>query len=277
MRINYFGKPYSFSHVAAIRRFGKRHEYNSRSAIVDTIDSIAADRDSIGIVPIENTAGGVIYDTVDTLCMQKDKDLLIREELELSINLFLFAKKTMALSQIKTVYSHEYALKRSEGWLKQHIPQAAVEKVNSTSDAACKALEEKDSCAICSIEASKHYGLKKIKEILVEGKKNLTRFFVLGNSITTTKILAKNDYRTAIVLELKDRVGVLCDVLQPFKKHKISMTRIISRPGKKEWAYIFFIEIKGRERDAKVKKALNELEKHVIDIQILGSYPLISL
>ena len=277
MRINYFGKPYSFSHVAALRRFGKRHDYNSHSTIVDTIDSIVADRDSIGIAPIENTTGGVIYDTVDTLCMGKYKDLLVREELELSISLFLSAKNPMELSQIKTVYSHEYALKRSEGWVKQYIPQATVKKVTSTSEAACRALEEKDSCAICSIEAAKYYGLKKIAEILVEGKKNLTRFFILGNAITTTNIPKKNDYRTTLVLELKDRIGALCDGLEPFKKHKISMTRIISMPDKKEWAYIFFIEIKGREKDQKVKKALNELKKHVLDIRVLGSYPLITL
>jgi chorismate mutase/prephenate dehydratase len=279
MRINHFGKPYSFSHVAALRRFGKRHEYISRPTIVGTIDSIVKDYDSIGIVPIENTTGGIIHDTVNTLCMEEYRKLLIREELELPVRLFLLAKSPIALSHVRAIYSHEYALKRSEGWIKQHTPQAIVKRVSSTSDAACKALEEKYSCAISSSEASSYYGLKKIEEILVEGKKNLTRFFVLGN--VGGKYSPKGQgsvniyYGTTIIFELEDRVGALCDALQAFKKNKITLTRIISRPDiKKEWGYVFFIEIKGGEKDQNVKKALIELDKHITDIRILGSYPL---
>ena len=88
----------------------------------------------------------------------------------------------------------------------------------------------------------------------------------------------KKEYRTTIVFSLKDRTGALCDALQPFQKHNISLTRIISRPHtKKEWQYIFFIEIKGRRENPRVKKALTELKKYTIDVYVLGSYPLIKI
>lgn len=82
------------------------------------------------------------------------------------------------------------------------------------------------------------------------------------------------DYRTTIIFSLKDKVGALCDVLQSFKKYKINLTRIVSRPYKKEWEYIFFVEVNGRETDVNLKKALKDIKNHVIDIYILGSYPL---
>jgi len=86
--------------------------------------------------------------------------------------------------------------------------------------------------------------------------------------------MEKIDYRTTIVFKLKDKIGALCDALTPFKKNNISLTRIISRPHKKEWEYIFFIEIKGNLKDLKVKKALEELEKYTNYIRVYNSYPL---
>ncbi|MCK4436610.1 hypothetical protein KAU86_01540 [bacterium] len=185
MEINYFGKPYSFTHVAALRRFGKKHKYVSMPTIGETIDAVIAKPDSISVIPIENTAGGIIHDTVDILCMEEclESDLIILEELELLVRLFLLSKKSIKLSQVKRIYSHEYALKRAEDWIKKHMPHTVdLEQIVSTSEAVHRIQKEKYSCAIASSEAARYYGLRKLKEITVEGKKNLTRFFVLGKN-----------------------------------------------------------------------------------------------
>jgi len=87
-------------------------------------------------------------------------------------------------------------------------------------------------------------------------------------------VIRKIDYRTTIVFSLKDKVGALCDALLPFKKNNVSLTRIISKPDKKAWEYIFFIEIKGKLEDLKVEKALKELVKYADYISVRGSYPL---
>ena len=89
------------------------------------------------------------------------------------------------------------------------------------------------------------------------------------------KTQKREEYRTTIVFSLKDKVGALCDALKPFGTHKINLTRIVSRPSAaEEWRYIFFIEIKGRKTNPKVKKALTGLEKRSSSIHVLGSYPL---
>jgi len=84
----------------------------------------------------------------------------------------------------------------------------------------------------------------------------------------------KYNYRTTVVFSLKDRVGVLCDALYPFKKNKINLSRIVSRPDRnKEWQYVFFMEIEGSRDDAEIRRALLGLKKHSAYVYVLGSYP----
>ena len=185
MEINYFGKPYSFTHVAAIRRFGNDHDYISRISIGETIEVIRSRPNAIAVVPIENTTGGIIHDTVDELCQEinLESNIVVKEELELLIRLFLLSKEELDLSQIRKVYSHEYALKSSDGWIKANLPKTVQqEKITSTSEGILKIQEEEYSCAIASAEAAKHYGLIQLAEIEVNGKQNITRFFVLGKN-----------------------------------------------------------------------------------------------
>jgi len=183
MEIIYSGKPYSFTHVAALRRFGENHKYVSSNTLTETIEMVALKPNATAVVPIENTTGGIIYDTVDILTTDKylRSKLSILEELELHVRLFLLSKKPIKLSQVNKIYSHEYALKRADPWIKNHLPSGVeIERLVSTSEAAQLVKKAKYSCAIASSEAAGYYGLRKLKEIVIPGKRNLTRFFVIG-------------------------------------------------------------------------------------------------
>jgi len=80
--------------------------------------------------------------------------------------------------------------------------------------------------------------------------------------------------KTSIMFSVKDKVGALHDILVPFKKYRINLTKIESRPSKrKSWEYYFFVDISGHSENQNVKKALSELEKHCSLLKILGSYP----
>lgn len=177
MNINYFGKPCSFTHIAALRAFGKKEKYFSKNTIEDAFNSIK--ENSIAVVPIENTFGGEIIDTVNAMFKYKNTGLEIKEELELNIDLYLLGKNKN-LSKIKKIYSHAYPLKVFEEWIKKYLPTAKVESVASTSEAALKVVKERYSCAIASREAAEHYNLNNLTKIEIEGKRNITRFFVMG-------------------------------------------------------------------------------------------------
>ena len=118
--------------------------------------------------------------------------------------------------------------------------------------------------------AAKEYGLNVLAKSIEENSSNTTRFIVISR---TEAKPTKND-RTSIVFELKDRVGALHDMLLPFKKARINLTKIESRPSKKKaWSYYFFVDFAGHRQDRRVQKVLKGLEKKCVFFKVLGSYP----
>ena len=99
---------------------------------------------------------------------------------------------------------------------------------------------------------------------------NTTRFLV----ISRTESKPTRSDKTSIVLAIKDKVGALHDILAPFKKTGINLTKIESRPSKKKaWNYFFFIDFEGHYAQPRIRKALRALEPHCTLLKVLGSYP----
>ncbi|MBE9516098.1 MAG: ACT domain-containing protein, partial [Proteobacteria bacterium] len=99
---------------------------------------------------------------------------------------------------------------------------------------------------------------------------NTTRFLIIGKQDTEPS----GDDKTSMLVSCKNRPGALADLLLPLSQHKISMTRIESRPSRKGmWEYVFFLDVEGHYKDAKIAAALEELEQQAAFIKLLGSYP----
>jgi len=103
-----------------------------------------------------------------------------------------------------------------------------------------------------------------------DSSQNYTRFLVIG---TAEPQPTRRD-KTSIMFSIKDRPGALFDVLLPFKKAKLNLTKIESRPTRqKAWEYIFFVDFLGHRSETRVQKALAALERSCVFLKILGSYP----
>ena len=62
--------------------------------------------------------------------------------------------------------------------------------------------------------------------------------------------------------------------IPPFKKYKLNLTKIESRPTRqKAWEYIFFVDFIGHRSESRVQKALDQLERSCVFLKVLGSYP----
>lgn len=124
---------------------------------------------------------------------------------------------------------------------------------------------------MASLLAAKEYKINIIARGIEDSPHNITRFLVIG----TTKAEPTGCDKTSIMFSIKDKVGALHDMLLPFKKYKINLTKIESRPSKKKaWDYFFFVDLQGHAEENKVKKALIELEEKCKFLKILGSYPM---
>jgi chorismate mutase/prephenate dehydratase len=218
------------------------------------------------VVPIENSVEGAVNHTLD---MFIDSDLKVCSEIYLDISHSLLSRES-DIKKIKKVYSKDQVFGQCRLWLEEHLPGVALVEVSSTARAAEIASKEKGVACIASELAAKKYHLKDLYDSIEDNAHNVTRFLVIGR---TQAGQTKKD-KTSVMFSLKDRVGALHDILMPFKKHRINLTKIESRPSKvKAWKYYFFIDMEGHHLDKKISKALSILKRNTTYLKILGSYP----
>ena len=266
-KIAYLGPQATFTHLASLKKFGSSVEYVACNNITDVFQEVEQQRCDYGVVPIENSIEGAVSHTLD---MFVDTDLKICSEILLEVSHNLLGN--CGLKEIKKVYSKAEVFGQCRIWLETNLPRVELIEVSSTTKAAELAANQKHAAAIASSLAAQVYKLKVISRSIEDSAHNITRFLVIGK---TEARPTKKD-KTSILFSAKDRVGVLHDMLVPFKKYKINLTKIESRPSKrKAWEYYFFIDFAGHYQDKNVKKALDELEKNCSFLKVLGSYPVL--
>ncbi len=265
LKIAYLGPEASFTNLAAIKRFGTQVEYLACNSIAEIFLEVERGNAHYGVVPIENSIEGAVSHTLD---MFVDSDLKICSQIILDVAHNLLAN--CPKDKIKRVYSNPQVFGQCRLWLQKNIPSAEQIETSSTTRAALIASKEKNSAGIASLLAAKVYKLKVIAADIEDSPHNITRFMVIGkNGVAPT-----NNDKTSIMFSIKDRIGALHDMLMPFKKYKINLTKIESRPSKKKaWDYYFYVDLEGHRDNLNVKKALLELENKCKFFKILGSYP----
>ncbi|MBN2119428.1 MAG: prephenate dehydratase [Candidatus Omnitrophica bacterium] len=265
LKIAYLGPKATFTHLAAIKKFGEKVEFIPSSDITSLFSAVENTEVNFGVVPIENSTEGVVTHTLD---MFMDSNLHICSEVVLKITHHLLA--STPISKVKKIYSHPHVFPQCRKWLARHMASAILIPVETTAKAAEMVKRKKDSACIASEACSRIYNLKILARNIQDSSGNITRFLVIGKYITRPT----GHDKTSILFSVKDRVGALHDMLVPFKKNRINLTKIESRPSKKKpWEYYFFVDFQGHHEDKKVKQALRELEKKCHFVNILGSYP----
>lgn len=266
LQVAYLGPEATFTHLAAIRKFGISAQFFPQTTLRQVFEEVANARVDYGIVPIENTTEGVVSHTLD-LFMEFTLKICGEIQMEISHNLLA---KTRDLRRIKRVYSHPHALAQCRQWLEKSLPHATIKEVASTAKAAEIASRESESGAIASSYAANFYGLILVRKHIEDHPNNFTRFLVIANRETNPT----GHDKTSIMFSTKDEPGVLFRLLRPLADRKINLTKIESRPLKKRtWEYVFFIDLDGHAHDPRVAKAMKIMERECSFIQILGSYP----
>ena len=266
MIVAYLGPEGTFSHEAARKRFSSQTQFDAQRTIFDVFSAVECYRADYGCVPVENSTEGVVTSTLDRIF---GSTLKICSEVYLPIHHHLAGQGT--LETIKKVYSHPQVLGQCRNFLHEHCHQAEIIESSSTAQAAKTALAEgAESAALCGKIALELTGLPTIMANVEDSAYNTTRFLVIGRQQPEP---TGND-KTSLCLGMPDKVGALYSALEPFKKAKISLTMIESRPSKVEsFSYSFFADIIGHKKDPEVKQALQEAQAICSFVKVLGSYP----
>ncbi|HVC30467.1 MAG TPA: prephenate dehydratase [Steroidobacteraceae bacterium] len=268
LKVAYLGPEATFSQTAVLTQFGhsvRSLPLGSIDEVFHEVESAAAD---FGVVPIENSTEGTVNHTLDRFI---GSPLKICGEVELRIQHYLMGNMS-ALGRIVRICSHPQSLAQCRGWLQEHLPSVELVAASSNGEAARRARDERGTAAIAGETAAEVYGLKVLAAQIEDRADNTTRFLVLGR-----KLLAPSGKdRTTLLVSVADTdsPGALYRLLEPLAKHRVSMTRIESRPShRRKWDYIFFIDIDGHAEEPHVARALAALKRRCSLYRVLGSYP----
>src|ERR1017187_3507775 len=152
MTIAYLGPEATFTHQAAIRRFGSSLCYASQKTIADVFTEVAKNRADYGVVPVENSTEGVVTHTLD---MFVESDLKIVAQIVLPVQHCLLANCPRA--QIKKLYAHPQALGQCRGWVQANLPRVEIVETSSNDRSAELAAKEQGAAAIAGILAAERY------------------------------------------------------------------------------------------------------------------------
>ncbi|MDO9543487.1 MAG: prephenate dehydratase [Kiritimatiellia bacterium] len=265
VKVAYLGPPATFSHQAAIRRFGGSIGYLPCETIDDVFDRVQRKDADYGVVPVENSIEGAVVNTLDRFV---DTPLKICAEIYLPIRHYLLAAGPR--NGVRRIMSNPNVFGQCRKFLRSEMPQAELIPAASTARAAEMAAANKQTAAIAGRLAAEVYRLKILNADIQDVSGNMTRFLVVGKSPAEKT----GDDKTSLVFSVKHCAGALHRALGSFRKYNLNMTKIESRPSRlKAWEYLFFVDIEGHLANINVRKALHDLEKHCLLLTILGSYP----
>ncbi|MBM3712448.1 MAG: prephenate dehydratase [Actinobacteria bacterium] len=279
-KVAYLGPEGTFTEEALIKFFEKKLCKDSEDfkkivkisfpTIPDVIKSVDRGEVNEGIIPIENSVEGSVNLTQDILTFESE--VKITGEIAIPIKHHLIIKKGTKLKSIKKIISHPHATAQCRIFLKNNFPESEIIAANSTAEAV-KKLNETDggSAAIGTKIAAEIYGLDVLISDIEDNKENKTRFVVVGSYISPK---TEHDKTSIVCFLKKDKPGSLYNILKEFAERNINLTRLESRPAKKDLGdYVFMIDMEGHLHDKIIYEAIESLRNKVYLVKLLGSYP----
>ena len=268
IRVSYLGPEGTFSEQAVRKHFGRAVDALPAASVDEAFRRCESGAAQFTVVPVENSTEGAVGRTLDLLLATP---LRICGEIELRVQQNLLSR-AQNVSSVKKVYSHAQSLAQCNGWLSQNLSGVERIPVTSNADAARRAAEEAGAAAIAGEAAAERYQLGVLARSIEDDPNNTTRFLVLGN----LEPGPTGHDRTSLVMSAENKPGAVHALLTPLAEHRVSMSRIESRPSRAKssmWEYVFFIDLEGHQQDAPVAKALAELKRRAPYLKVLGSYP----
>lgn len=265
--IAYLGPEATYTHQAALRKFGTSLDVRPIKTIPDVFVEVEHGDADYGVIPIENSTEGAVFHSMDMLA---ESNLHICSQIYLPIRHCLISNSPLEV--VREVRSKDQALGQCREWLHTHLNAAALVDVVSTAEAVRHAKAHPGVAAVAGELAAHYYGVNILVRNIQDRDDNVTRFLVIGK--TRASPLGEGRDKTSLVISLQDACGALEKVLHAFASRGINLSKIESRPSrKKAWDYIFFIDLIGHYQDSPVQAALAELKTYCSFVKWLGSYP----
>lgn len=267
VQVAYLGPEGTFSHQAALERFGELAQVRGVASITEVFSAVESGKVELGVVPVENTTEGVVTETLDALA---EFDVTICAETVLRISHDLLSRSGR-IEDVRRVASHPQPLAQCRRWLDAHLAGAERVETASTAIAARLAAEDGAVAAIGSRVASRVYQLATVESAIEDRRDNSTRFLVIGKVEPPP---SGNDLTSVVFTIRRDEAGGLHKLIEPMARLGVNLTTIQLRPIKgKPWEYLFFLDMEGHHTEPRVAEALDAASSEANSTRFLGSYP----
>jgi prephenate dehydratase len=273
MKVSFLGPEGSYSHLAALNLYSKASQIeliasHSISKIVQSLEENLVD---IAIVPVENSIAGGVAETIDALL--KAEAVYINKEYILAVSHCLLGQSNCQISEIKSIKAHPMSFGQCMNFINDNCPDVELIPSSSNSAAALElsqSTNSKEKAVIASKLCAEIYKLEIIKSEINDNEMNQTRFWVLSKNVTA-KEADKN--KSTIVFQTKDEPGSLQTILRLFAVNHVNLSRIESRPAKRNIGeYMFLIDFDLHKEDKKFEELMRQAKQHFSYYKWLGSY-----
>ncbi len=261
------GEDGAYSQEAIFETFGDETRTVACRSFEDIFRAVLDKRANAGILPIENSTAGAINQAYDLLL---DYDMCILREVVFRVRHALLAPAGRTLSDVRRVYSHPAALAQCERYIAKHNWDAVATYDTAGAAQQIAGSREPAAAAIASETAARKYGLEILARGVEDLSNNYTRFFVIGLAEPPRAERSK----TSIVFATRHIPGALHACLGEFASRGINLTKIESRPDRRDaWHYVFYVDLEIHRDQSTCREALDGLRDKTSFLKVLGSYP----
>ncbi len=263
----------AFSELAVRRSFDEDVSLLPCHTFASAFDAVSSGKAKYAVVPIENTLGGTIYDTLDLLAIHPEITVVGETLIRVVHNLITMPDAQM--SDIRKVYSHPQGLAQCRKFLSEELPDAEIVPFFDTAGAVEYVAKtgDKSIAAIAGEPAATFYGMKILRENIETDASNFTRFYVIAREENAAIYRSEARISKAIVsFSVADEPGSLIEALSVFKDNGINMIKLESRPiPGKPWEYLMFVECQLSDAD-KFPEIIGKMKEKTVSCRVLGTY-----
>lgn len=274
MRIGFLGPRGTFTEQALLSMpVAQEVDLVDYSTVSAALEAVRRGEVDSALVPLENSVEGSVSATLDELAY--GEPLVIVDEVALKVEFSLMARPGTQLSDITLYTTHPHAYAQCREWVSTVLPDAHFAAALSNASAAIDVADpaSRFQAAIGPRVAAEHYGLDILADNIGDNEDAYTRF-VLVSRRRAPEPPTGADCTTLVIFIRQDHAGALLEILTEFAVRGINLTRIESRPTKKQLGdYYFSLDIQGHIAEARVGEALAGLHRICLEVRYLGSYP----
>lgn len=277
--VAYLGPEGTFSYFAGLEYLGHSANFHPCRDIAQIFEEVTNGHCELGVVPLENSLQGTVGVSFDLFLKH---EVRIEAELYSRISHCLLSNAT-DVSGIQTIYSHPQPLAQCGGWLRTHLPNAALIPVESTAAAARRAVGDKTAAAIGNGKLASMLGLDILARGIEDEQGNWTRFVIIASpKKMPEKGLCPGPMpggetgadKTSVLFTVPDKPGSLAVVLDLLAQNGVNMRKLESRPLRGQpWRYVFFADVESDLNHPKHAGLLEKLGFSCNSFRILGCYP----